>query len=80
MASQGKQMQGLTGSIYTRRKQKQGAHKDGGGKQMKRRAVFGSVTDLAHGRQAQPGCLPQLTVPCPATKREKYHLGSPYHD
>ncbi len=69
--------QGRNGSIYTRRRVKRRGNRDGGGKQMKRRSVFATVTDMMYGGSPQPGTLPQLRVPVPRTKREKYMLGSP---
>jgi hypothetical protein len=78
MASQGKGQQGIGGSIYTKRQQKKMNRRDGGGKQMKRRATYATVTDMEFGRKPAPaGCLPQFAVPLPRTKREKYRLGSP---
>lgn len=67
-----------SGSIYTKRQQKRLNRRDGGGKQMKKRATYATVTDMTFGRKPAPaGCLPQLVVPIPRTKREKYS-GSPY--
>lgn len=57
-----------------RRAQKRNASKDGGGKQLKRRGVFATVTDYERGRIKVKGQedFPQSAVPIPATKREKY--------
>ncbi len=64
------------GSIYTKAQLRMKT-RDGGGKRLKKRSVFGSVTDMVHGPAPKPGLLPQVKVPAPATKREKYS-GSPF--
>ena len=72
--------QGNNGCIWSRyrRKIKGIGGRDGGGKQMKLRATFATVTDMERGaKPAPPGMLPQLRVQIPRTKRQRYHLGSP---
>ena len=65
-------------SIYTKYQSQTRNSRDGGGKQLKRRKVFATVTDMQHGIHAKgAGLLPQVRVPVPATKREKYS-GSPF--
>jgi hypothetical protein len=69
--------QGPGGSLFTRKQQKRKGS-NGGGKQMKIRATYATVTDLRFGIAPQPGMLPQVRVPIPRTRREKYLLGSPF--
>ena len=71
------QMQGITGSIWSKYRQKKRHSRDGGGKQMRRRSVFATVTDMSGGVPQGPGLLPQTKVPVPRTRREKYLLGVP---
>lgn len=72
--------QGNNGSIWSRyrRKQKGVGGRDGGGKQMKVRSTFATVTDMERGaKPPPPGMLPQMRCPIPRTRREKYLLGAP---
>lgn len=80
MASQGTSRQGGHGGwIYSayRRKLKGIGPKDGGGKQMKRRAVYATVASPLGPQPAAGLTLREIRCPVPRTRREKYLLGAP---
>lgn len=72
------QTQGINGSIWSKYRQKKRGGKDAGGKQLKRRATYGSVHCETHGVMPSDGKgFKSVRCAIPITRHERYRLGCP---
>lgn len=79
MANKAQAMQGIGGSIWSRyrRKLKGIGGRDGGGKQMKRRATYATVASPDGPTPVAGLTIKEVRCAIPRTRREKYLLGAP---